>query len=138
MTLPAESGRALARSPLIVVLVVVAVVLYVGLWFVLKPSALMPSSAEQPQQHIRYNLTIGQAGVMGPRVMTVQQGTWVDISLVSDRADELHLHGYGKVIDLHPGEMATLRFKAGVSGRFELESHRSHQLVSVLEVYPSP
>jgi len=54
----------------------------------------------------------------------VTQGEQVEITLVSEQAAELHLHGYDLTAQLEPGIAATLSFAAKFAGRFPVEAHR--------------
>lgn len=76
--------------------------------------------------------------VSGPSRIRVRQGDAVILRVTSDRADELHLHGYELEAQLRPGVAANLSFIANRSGRFDLELHRSHLELAALEVEPIP
>jgi copper(I)-binding protein len=52
---------------------------------------------------------------------TVQQGDRVVVSVTSDVADHIHLHGYDIMRDVAPGRPARLPFRATIPGRFEVE-----------------
>jgi heme/copper-type cytochrome/quinol oxidase subunit 2 len=45
----------------------------------------------------------------------------VRLEVTADRADEVHLHGYDRKVDLAPGTPAVLEFTADVPGVFEVE-----------------
>ena len=45
----------------------------------------------------------------------------VVITVTSDVADEVHVHGYDLMADVAPGAPATIRFTADAPGRFEIE-----------------
>lgn len=79
----------------------------------------------------------GGQRISGPEVIRVKQGEDVHLSVSSDKADELHLHGYDLHLHVHAGEPARLSFKAEHSGRFELELHKSHVELGNLEVMPA-
>lgn len=64
----------------------------------------------------------------------VEAGTTVAFTITSDRADEVHLHGYDRTVRLRPGEPGTLRVTADRTGRFELETHASGLLLTQLLV----
>ena len=82
------------------------------------------------------------------QTLRVKQGSAIEIVFTSDEAAELHLHGYDKLVVVHPGETATLRLSAAIAGRFPLEAHAfessqetprrrsSHILLLYLEVWP--
>ncbi|SFF44942.1 hypothetical protein SAMN04488120_104203 [Fontimonas thermophila] len=119
-----------------------------GLWWWLKPAhrpapvpppaAAVPAPAQEapaaptPRRfHLRVPADTGADGVL-----RVRKGEAVVITVSSDRADELHLHGYDLTLDLRPGETGTLAFTAAHAGRFEIELHRGHVALAVLEVIP--
>jgi hypothetical protein len=60
----------------------------------------------------------------------------VTIRIRSDRADELHLHGYDLRARIAADQPAELSFAADESGRFAFELHGSHREIAVLEVTP--
>jgi len=107
------------------------------LFFVFKPqppAQLVAESAAAPQA---FAFTIrGDKKVAGPEVIEVPLNTDVRLVVNADKADELHLHGYDLALDLHPGVPAKLAFTADRSGRFEIELHGSHSVLTVLQVQP--
>ncbi len=72
----------------------------------------------------------------GPEVMKVTEGDEVSLTLRSDHADELHVHGYDLHANVKAGVPTTLNFKADRSGRFTLELHHSNVELGALEVSP--
>src|SRR4051812_43961923 len=52
---------------------------------------------------------------------TVHKGDNVVLVVHSDVADEIHLHGYDKHVDVAAGGTARLPFKADIAGKFEAE-----------------
>jgi hypothetical protein len=60
----------------------------------------------------------------------------VAIVVGSDVADEVHLHGYDKMIDVAPGKPARLAFVASIPGRFEVELEDRGLQVADIEVRP--
>ena len=108
-----------------------------GLWFWLKPDP-QPVTAIATADAVleaRYVVSGGKLAA-GPKGVAVQQGTRVRVVIESDRADELHLHGYDLHLDLEPGVAATLAFTAETAGRFELELHGQHLSLGYLVVTP--
>jgi hypothetical protein len=59
--------------------------------------------------------------VGGLQRATVDQGKKVALVVRSDVADEVHLHGYDKSVNVTPGKAARLVFVASIPGRFEVE-----------------
>jgi hypothetical protein len=58
----------------------------------------------------------------------------VVLTVTSDVADEVHIHGYDHTLQLQANEPATLEFIAHIPGTFEIELEDSHQLLAELEV----
>jgi hypothetical protein len=70
----------------------------------------------------------------GAAVFTYEVGDTVDITVVSDVDDELHVHGYDLVFELPAGVPLTLDFVADIPGVFEVEVHTGHAHVFDIEV----
>ena len=76
----------------------------------------------------------------------VTEGDKVELRVTSDRAGELHLHGYDVPIKLKAGIPTVTLLDARVAGRFPITSHgfaddgehkhRHHKTLLYLEVYP--
>jgi hypothetical protein len=64
----------------------------------------------------------------------VSKGTQVRLLVTSDKADELHVHGYELEKELPAGEQVTLDFTADQTGLFEIETHESELQLAQLEV----
>jgi hypothetical protein len=134
--------------PLIFILI--SAVALTALFVVLKPAPESPiqqeptvnrgkTTAAPERSAYRFELVIeGGALASGPRRIEVQQGSAIEIKVITDHADELHLHGYDLKLQLTAGEPATLAFSADHSGRFGLELHHSHGEIATLEVMPTP
>jgi FtsP/CotA-like multicopper oxidase with cupredoxin domain len=73
---------------------------------------------------------------LGPSAIRLAQGDEVTLSIKTDRADELHIHGYDLRANLLLDRVVSLTFIATVTGRFEIELHKSHVAIGALEVYP--
>jgi uncharacterized cupredoxin-like copper-binding protein len=75
-------------------------------------------------------------GKITPNTQTVkaEQGQRVMVTVTSDEADELHVHGYGKEVELQPGKPGSVTFTADTKGTFEIETHESGKLVAKLIV----
>ncbi|MEU4325330.1 hypothetical protein [Nonomuraea dietziae] len=58
-----------------------------------------------------------------PGWLEVRRGQTVSLTVTSDVADELHVHGFDIRQTLQPGKPANIRFKADMSGVFEVETH---------------
>ena len=60
----------------------------------------------------------------------------VVVTVTSDVADEVHVHGSDLMADVAPGAPATIRFTADAPGRFEIELENSGVQIAELEVRP--
>jgi len=67
---------------------------------------------------------------------SVARGRDVVITVTSDVADEVHVHGYDLMADVAPGSPATIRFTADAPGRFEIELENTGVQIAELEVRP--
>jgi len=67
---------------------------------------------------------------------TVDLDSDVVVTVTSDVADEVHLHGYDLSADVAPGAPATIRFNANAPGRFEIELENTGVQIAELEVRP--
>lgn len=72
----------------------------------------------------------------GPDVVRVKQGEQVVLTITSNEADELHLHGYDITLPLVANTPATLSFTAKHAGRFGYELHHAHREIGAIEVHP--
>ncbi|WP_419997942.1 hypothetical protein [Streptomyces boninensis] len=64
----------------------------------------------------------------------VEVGARVELTVTSDVADELHVHGYDKAAALKPGKAVTIAFTADRSGLFQVETHSAHLVLTQLLV----
>lgn len=75
-------------------------------------------------------------GKITPSTQTIKakQGQKVMVTVTSDEADELHIHGYDKEVELQAGKPGSVTFTADTKGTFEIETHESGKLVAKLIV----
>jgi hypothetical protein len=63
----------------------------------------------------------------------------VTLTVASETAGELHLHGYDAEVDLEPGGTETIEFTADLPGQFIIEFHdpsgKGETEIGVLTVY---
>jgi hypothetical protein len=64
----------------------------------------------------------------------VSKGTQIRLRVTSEKADELHVHGYEIEKELPAGEQVTLDFTADQAGLFDIELHESDLQLAQLEV----
>lgn len=99
------------------------------------PAASIAATVAPAATTVQWRIEKGRL-VSGPPVLRVTQGSLLNLSFVSDRRDEVHIHGYDLSRKLEAGVPATLEFSASHSGRFELELHHADVEFTVLEVLP--
>jgi heme/copper-type cytochrome/quinol oxidase subunit 2 len=58
----------------------------------------------------------------------------VRLEVTADRADEVHLHGYDRKVDIEPGTPAVLEFTADVPGVFDVELEEASLKLVELQV----
>lgn len=73
--------------------------------------------------------------VGGVRRVTVEPGP-VSISVISDTAGELHVHGYDLRFPIAASGTQEVSFEATAPGIFEIELEGSHAVLAQLEVRP--
>jgi hypothetical protein len=64
----------------------------------------------------------------------VRRGATVRITVTSDVADDLHVHGYDLRKPLPAGQPASIEFRADRTGLFEVETHDTHLVLFQLVV----
>jgi hypothetical protein len=101
------------------------------------PSAAIASAsdtAETPAvRTIEIVLKAGRVSPNGARV-DVGKGEEFVLSIRSDRADEIHVHGFDLTIPVKAGGKVTRRLVADQRGRFEVESHHPALVIVILQV----
>ena len=81
-----------------------------------------------------------QIAVTGTKVQTAERRVKVPLDakvrleVTADRADEVHLHGYDRKVDIEPGKPAVLEFTADVPGVFEVELEEASLKLVELQV----
>lgn len=85
-----------------------------------------------------YTITVGE-NTGTDVVIEVVQGSQVILTVVNSQShDEVHLHGYDlSTGTIEKGETGTMTFDAMNTGDFDIESHESGELISVLRVVAS-
>jgi len=82
---------------------------------------------------VAVTLAGGRVSTPSRRVRT-RAGTPVRLTVTSDVADEVHVHGLDLTLPLVPGQPAVLDFTPTAQGTFEVELHGSRQLLFSLQV----
>ena len=64
------------------------------------------------------------------------EGETIRFRARSAQAEEIHVHGYDRYVDLPAGRTVTESFKASITGIFEIELHGSAEQIGELRVDP--
>lgn len=97
------------------------------------PSAAGHAAPSGDVQRVAISVANGKV-VGGVSRVQVPLGGTVEVLVTSDAADEAHLHGYDRTVEIPAGGSATLTFVADVPGVFELELHHSGAQLAQLQV----
>lgn len=120
------------------VIILIVIILAGGAYYFWnKQSAPMPEAMTTEVAPKEFVLNIvGKKLVSGPETLSVNKGDTIVIRVTNDEAEELHVHGYDKSVELEPGVQAELTFVADVVGRFHAELEESKTEIATLEVLP--
>jgi hypothetical protein len=113
-----------------------------------EPAVTAPTSATTtttsvtatPTQTTTSNGQLIRVTVAGGRVtpppapVDVRRGTTVVIEVTSDVAEQVHVHGYERMVDLQPGQPGRIQLTASNAGTFDVELERSRQQLFQLRV----
>ena len=93
-----------------------------------------PQSSPEPKAKlVTVKIVAGKVSASETRVEVPLNET-VRIEVTSDRADEIHVHGYEIKADVKAGETTVVEFVADLPGVFEVEVHTGHQKLFDLRV----
>jgi len=117
------------RLALVALAIIVAIVAFV----LASSSSTSTKSAQGTAVQIRV-----QAGkvVGGVQSIIANKGGRVRFSVTSDRADEIHVHGYDLKRDIPAGETVRFDFPAKIDGLFVVELEHENQPIGALKVEP--
>jgi hypothetical protein len=76
----------------------------------------------------------GGAVVEGTSRQRAVLGQPVTVRVTSDVADQVHVHGYDKTVDVAAGRTAEVTFLANVPGVFDVELEKTKRVLFTLEV----
>jgi hypothetical protein len=98
------------------------------------PVSVIPTTPAGPStRSIAVTVRDGQVSGDTGRV-EVAPGTPIMLSVTSDVADEIHLHGYDKEVQIPAGGTGSISFTADIPGVFEVELHESGLSLFQLQV----
>lgn len=104
-------------------------------------AACLPWSPATAGETRTFELAVQDGRLVGAtKVVRVRKGDAVEITWRSDRAVEIHLHGYDSLLQLEPGKPATMKIEAFATGRFPISLHgrngHGHGALAYFEVLP--
>lgn len=149
-----QNNQEYHMNPKSLTIIIIGLAALAGLFVVMKPqpsapapdtmpsgsqgAAVAPATAALAAPVLTVVIEVrGGQRVAGPAIIEATQGQVLRLRVVSDRADELHLHGYDRSLKLSAGVPAELLLELKLSGRFEFELHHAHYALGVVEVQPS-
>ena len=98
-------------------------------------TAVACGGSSPPPQHVNFQFQV-EGSRMTPAQATAHQGDTVNMTVSTDRAEEIHLHGYDYKFEPRPGQPAQKTFTADKTGSFEIEIESSSTHLGELEVQP--
>jgi hypothetical protein len=72
----------------------------------------------------------------GVQKLSFNKGDQIRFRVVSDTADEIHVHGYDLMKDVPAGGSVTFSFKGSIDGRFVVELEDHGEQIAELDVAP--
>jgi hypothetical protein len=72
----------------------------------------------------------------GVRKLSFNKGDQIRFRVVSDTADEIHVHGYDLMKDVPQGGSVSFSFKGSIDGRFVVELENHGEQIAELDVTP--
>jgi FtsP/CotA-like multicopper oxidase with cupredoxin domain len=72
----------------------------------------------------------------GVKTITYKKGDTVDLTVRSDTADEIHIHGYDVHKDVEKGGSVHFSFPARIDGKFVVELENAGEQIASLQVEP--
>jgi hypothetical protein len=97
------------------------------------PDSSPPTPVGSAVRMITITVRGGQVSGETGRVI-VALGTPVTLSVTSDVAEEAHVHGYDREVEIPAGGSASVSFTADIPGVFEVELHKSKRQLLQLQV----
>jgi hypothetical protein len=94
-------------------------------------------SASTAQPAVKTVRVVGGKPQGGIKTLSFVKGDRVRLRVVSDVADEIHVHGYNLKKDVPKGGSVEFSFPATIEGVFEVELENAGVQIANLEVQPS-
>lgn len=100
------------------------------------PEPHVPSPSPSEASIVAVDVEVADGRVPGRKELDVPLGAEILLTVTSDVADEVHVHGYDVMADVEPGTPVELAFTADVPGVFEVELEDEGLLLIELTVTP--
>jgi hypothetical protein len=99
------------------------------------PTATSGPAEEPTDDAVEVPLEVREGRVSPPtHRVKIAAGQIVRLLVISDTADEVHVHGYDRKVEVQPGSEAVVEFVADQSGLFEVELEEAGLQLVQLEV----
>jgi hypothetical protein len=101
------------------------------------PSTPSTSTEEAPAQPAISTVRVVDAKPQGGvKKLEFDKGDQIRFKVVSDTADEIHVHGYDLMKDVEKGGSVSFSFKGSIDGRFVVELEDHEEQIAELDVAP--
>jgi hypothetical protein len=100
-------------------------------------SASTSTATTPPQPAVKTVRVVNGQPQGGIKTLSFQKGDRIRLRVISDVADEIHIHGYDLMKDVEKGGSVQFSFPATIEGRFEIELENAGTQIANLEVRPS-
>jgi hypothetical protein len=101
------------------------------------PSTPSTSTEEAPAQPAIPTVRVVDAKPQGGvKKLEFDKGDQIRFKVVSDTADEIHVHGYDLMKDVEKGGSVSFSFKGSIDGRFVVELEDHEEQIAELDVAP--
>ncbi len=104
--------------------------------FVVAGGIVIYANSHKGGQNRTFDVTVTRASSMSPDTLTVNQNDNVTINVHSDVTGEVHLHEYDIAFDAVAGQVVSHTFKAGITGKHEIEWESTGTHLGYLVVNP--
>lgn len=101
-----------------------------------EPGETQQAPPPKPKPRVDRIRIRGRAPVGDPQTLRYERGDTIRLAFSSDVAEEVHIHGFDRYVDVPAGGTESVRFAAALEGVFEVESHGSGELLAKLEIRP--
>ena len=106
--------------------------------FLIAISSILSGYISYADDILKVTLRIENGKVVeGPKVIKLRKDAIVDLTVICDSIDEIHIHGYNIISKLSPHQPTTLRLVARHTGRFTFELHKADIELGAFEIYPN-